>query len=637
MVNFNELRKVLNKGGMSIRLGKDKTAVLDSVNFRGIKDSAYQEALSLVANSTKEDTFSFAKKLSVKKLNTLKDVNNRAQRNLDSFITSFYSGGKGVRTSIRDSIFNERFNLGNEVDPTTYATAFPNIYISPYEASSLYSQKGVFETIINKKAKSILLNGFEVVNPHFSQRQLDKINEKVDTLNVKKVVSDAVRDSLVYGGSLIFPMFKNDTPATTSLKLSALLKLGVVKESCIDYFVTLDRWQTFIIPPFNPTQRSFQYPDYYTIPFLGSDVHSTRTSRVVTASQAGYWGQVINQGWGISDMLSYLQSGMNYKVAVQSLPLMIKQMSILARVINVDGVLATEGSNALDALIEQDTIRMREISPNNPVALDVLGELKSIDRNFSQVPELIRLLRQDLASDATIPEPMLFSSEKGNFSSGDDTQGNQSKMWESVKMIHKEVETQIKQLAKILVIDALGTDNNIVKELPYTRIVFEEPVIANALERSQIRKNVSESVFNLVSAQVPMQDAVELATSNPSKDLSVSADLLERLEAKQKEIDENDKKRKVLELEQMKATVEQTKQSAQNASLSQTGARPKNALTEEDKNKGKSPAEKNREKAKADKEEKGYSRLEQKEHTKTRVGSEKRHEKLAKSENRKLV
>ena len=48
-------------------------------------------------------------------------------------------------------------------------------------------------------------------------------------------------------------------------------------------------------------------------------------ARVVTAKQAGYWGQIVNQGWGISDLCGYLQSGMNYKVAVQSLPLMIQQ------------------------------------------------------------------------------------------------------------------------------------------------------------------------------------------------------------------------------------------------------------------------------------------------------------------------
>ena len=427
------------------------------------------------------------------------------------------------------------------------------------------------------------------------------------------------------------------------------MKLGVLGKDCIDYFVTLDRWQTFIIPPYNPTQKDFLRPEVYTIPFLGSDVYHSRTARVVTAKQAGYWGQVINMGWGISDLCGYLQSGMNYKVAVQSLPLMIQQMSILARTINVDGILATEGANALDALVENNTIRTREASADNPVTMDILGDLKAINRNFAQVPELIRLLRQDLASDAIIPEPMLFSSEKGNFSSGDDTEGNLAKQYESVKMLHKDLEPQFKQLAKIMIIDALGTDKEIIEALPYTRLHFDEPVIANALERAQIGKFYSEEVFNLVSARLPIDLAVEMASKNVSNDL-VTSDILNKLRKIQKEGDEQDKERIRLELEQKKADLEQTKQNMElaeeNAELQEKSLgtetspskkrRKGEGDAEEETTKGKSPAKEQKEKALADKEEKNYSRLEQKQHEKTRVGSTKRSEKLARFKNKQV-
>ena len=388
-------------------------------------------------------------------------------------------------------------------------------------------------------------------------------------------------------------------------------------------------------------------PEVYTIPFLGSDVHNTRTARVVTAKQAGYWGQVINQGWGISDLTGYLQSGMNYKVAVQSLPLMIQQMSILARVVNVDGVLATEGANALDALVETNTIKTREASADNPVTMDVLGDIKSIDRNFGNVPELLRLLRQDFASDANIPEPMLFSSEKGNFSSGDDTQGNLAKQYESVKMIHKDLEPQFKQLAKIMIIDALGTDKEVLEALPYTRLHFDEPMLANALERAQIGKFFSEEVFNLVSAQLPIDKAVSIACKNVSEDL-VNADMLEHLAEIQAKVDKQDEERVNLELEQKKADIEQTKamtesteesvKEAKALSGENTPSKPrhKGESEENSKTKGRSPAQEQREKALSDKEEKGYSKLEQKMHEKTRVGSTKRSEKLAKSKNKRV-
>lgn len=656
MLDYKELRKIINGSNMSVKHYQNgKVAVTDSQNFKGMPMSALEEAQELVEKAVKDDTLAQAKKCGIKQLDTLTTITERANQNIGIVMDCLQSKkpmtAEEIRqkaqspVGIRDSIINGRWNINNSVDPTRANLSLPNIYISPWEANSLYSQKGIFETIINKKAKSILLNGCNLENKHLSQKQIDLVKEKMEVLNFKEMLSESTLTSLVYGGALVFPLFKRDTPITTSLPLDALLKLGVLKKDCIDYFVQLDRWNTFIIPPYNPTQKDFLRPDVYTIPFLGSDVYHARCARVVTAKQAGYWGQIVNQGWGISDMCGYVQSGMNYKVAIQSLPLMIQQMSILARVVNVDGVLATEGANALDALVEQNTVRTREASADNPVTMDVLGDIKSINRNFGQVPELIRLLRQDLASDATLPEPLLFSSEKGNFSSGDDTQGNLFKQNESVQMIHKDLESQFKQLAKIVIIDALGTDDEIIKALPYTQIHFDQPVIANALERAQIGKFHSETVFNLVSARLPIDVAVEMADKNVSSDMRTSADILEKLQKIQTKGDKQDEKRIDLELEQKQKDIEQTeaqiKATEESVKVQKAEANVikggEHKETEEDKKtRGKSPAEEQREKAISEKEKKSYSRLEQKQHEKTRVGSTKRSEKIAKAQNKAI-
>ena len=653
MVDFKELRKIINGSNMSVKHYQNgKVAVTDSHNFKGMKLSDLEAAQKLVADAAEADTKELARKCGIKEIETLDSITKRANQNIGVIMDCLQSKtpmtAEEIRKKaqsprgIRDSIINGRWNVNNGIDPTRSNLSLPNVYISPWEANSLYSQKGIFETVINKKSKSILLNGCNLENTHLTQKQIDLVKERMEVHDFKNILAENTLTSLVYGGSLCFPLFKKDTPVTTTLSLASLLRLGVLKKDCIDYFVNLDRWNTFIIPPYNPTQKDFLRPEVYTIPFLGSDVHHSRCARVVTAKQAGYWGQILNQGWGISDLCGYLQSGMNYKVAVQSLPLMIQQMSILARTVNVDGVLATEGANALDNLVEQDTIRTREASPDNPITMDVLGDIKSINRNFGQVPELIRLLRQDFASDAVLPEPLLFSSEKGNFSSGDDTQGNLFKQNESVQMIHKELEPQFKQLAKIMIIDALGTDDEIIKALPYTQIHFDQPVIANALERAQIGKHHSETVFNYVSARLPIDIAVEMADKNVSSDMRTTADILEKLRNIQTKGDENDDKRIQLELEQKEADIEQTNAqtkateesvNAQKAEVSSGGGQ--HGETEAEKEtRGKSPAEEQREKAEGDKQQKNYSRLEQKQKEKTRVGSTKRSEKLAKAQNK---
>ena len=659
MVDFKELRKIINGSNMSVKHYQNgKVAITDSHNFKGMKLSDLEAAQKLVADAAEADTKELAEKCGIKEIETLDSITKRANQNIGVIMDCLQSRtpmtAEEIRKKaqsprgIRDSIINGRWNVNNGIDPARSNLSLPNVYISPWEANSLYSQKGIFETVINKKSKSILLNGCNLENTHLTQKQIDLVKERMEVHDFKNILAENTLTSLVYGGSLCFPLFKKDTPVTTTLSLASLLKLGVLKKDCIDYFVNLDRWNTFIIPPYNPTQKDFLRPEVYTIPFLGSDVHHSRCARVVTAKQAGYWGQILNQGWGISDLCGYLQSGMNYKVAVQSLPLMIQQMSILARTVNVDGVLATEGANALDNLVEQDTIRTREASPDNPITMDVLGDIKSINRNFGQVPELIRLLRQDFSSDAVLPEPLLFSSEKGNFSSGDDTQGNLFKQNESVQMIHKELEPQFKQLAKIMIIDALGTDDEIIKALPYTQIHFDQPVIANALERAQIGKHHSETVFNYVSARLPIDIAVEMADKNVSSDMRTTADILEKLRNIQTKGDENDDKRIQLELEQKEADIEQTNAqtkateesvNVQKAEVSSGGEHHEETEAEteaEKKTRGKSPAEEQREKAVSEKEEKSYSRLQQRQHEKTRAGSTKRSEKLAKARNKSV-
>ena len=656
MIDYKELRKILNGSNMSVKHYQNgKVSITDSTTFRGMNTSALEEAQDLVEKALKEDTTLLAKKCGIKQVDTLETITKRANNNIGVIMDCLQSKkpmtAEEIRkkaqspVGIRDSIMNGRWNINNSLDPTSSSMTFPNVYISPWEANSLYSQKGIFETVINKKSKSILLNGCNLENAHLTQEQIDTVKERMEVHNFKNILSDNTLTSLVYGGSLCFPLFKKDTPVTTALNLNALLKLGVLGKDCIDYFVSLDRWNTFIIPPYNPTQKDFLRPEVYTIPFLGSDVYHGRCARVVTAKQAGYWGQILNQGWGISDLCGYLQSGMNYKVAIQSLPLMIQQMSILARIVNVDGVLATEGANALDSLVLEDTVRTREASPDNPITMDVLGDIKSINRNFGQVPELLRLLRQDFASDAVLPEPLLFSSEKGNFSSGDDTQGNLFKQNESVQMIHKELEPQFKQLAKIMIIDALGTDDEIIKALPYTQIHFDQPVIANALERAQIGKHHSETVFNYVSARLPIDIAVEMADKNVASDMRTTADILAKLRGIQNKGDKQDEKRIDLEFEQKQADIEQTKASTeateesvamQKTAIKEEKTAKHEETEEEKKTRGKSPAEEQREKAESDKEKTSYSRLEQKQHEKTRVGSTKRSEKLAKSQNKSV-
>lgn len=594
-----DVHRIISSAKVSTKRDKktNTTIICDSSSFRALPLSAQDDINAMTEAYIKNDI----EVRSGRKHKTLLEVEKESKEKVKKSIVPLFQGKNAKK--VYDSFFNEMTNVNTDLDFSSFANALPNVWISPYEANTLYSQKGIFEMIINKKAKSILLNGVKIKNRFLTAKEIDKISENMLRLNFPKILSDGDRDSLVYGGSLVFPMYENDNPVTMGLSTVALIKAGVIGKGKLKRFVELDRWNTVHIPATNPTASDWLMPERFFIPFLGSDVHSSRCARVVTGEQAGYFGRILTMGWGLPDAVGYASSVMNYKNALNTVPLMIQQMSILARSINVDGILATEGPNIMDALQEENTIRTSKWSPNNPITLDVLGNIQVINRQFQHVPELIRLLRQDAASDAGIPEPMLWSSEKGNFSSGDDTQGNLAKQYESVKFIHKDVESCFKNLAKLIVIDTLGVSQRVLEALPYTEIHFDMPMIANSTERAEIGKNVADTFFQFVSGQMPVDKAASIASTYAGDELSISSDLLDELRARQEESDNRQKEKFDKEMELLEVQIENAKNGQGEGN---TPSSPK----------GKG----------------GYSKLEQNQHEKTKMPGEKKPEMLAKAQ-----
>ena len=92
MVDFKELRKILNGANMSVKHYQNgKVAVTDSRTFRGMSTSALEEAQGLVAKSIETDTKELAKKSSIE-LDTLDSVSKRAQTNIGVIMDCILSG-----------------------------------------------------------------------------------------------------------------------------------------------------------------------------------------------------------------------------------------------------------------------------------------------------------------------------------------------------------------------------------------------------------------------------------------------------------------------------------------------------------------------------------------------------------------
>jgi hypothetical protein len=569
MAYWNDVWKIINGENTSVGRSNDsgRTVIKDSAGFKELPEQKQTQVNNIISNEQKKRTIR-----NVGVLDSLDDVKKKSGK-LVPLVINNYKTDKPLTQSVQDAIMNMPTMTGVlGQDPSTVNAVVPNLWLSPGEAASIYSQKGIPEMIIRKKSQSILLNGVKIKNPRLSAAQLDAVQEDMVKNALANKIADCLRDSLVYGGSLLFPMFKKDTPVSMNLPVETLMRYGIVGKGCIDWMVALDRWNTVHIPNWNPTSKDFLYPQRYYIPFLGCDVSGQRCARIVTAPQAGYWGVLMTLGWGISDIPGWLPSIFNYYNVMQAVPTMIAQMSILARTINIDGIAAMESGLVLEELVRQNTMHIRELSPNNPVTMDVIGTIQAIQRDFKEVPNLIRLIRQDAAARAGIPEELFWSSERGAFASGDSTEGALEKQWESVKYIHRDVAFQLKNVAMLEVINALGIGREILSALPYTTIEFDNPIVANAEIRANIAESLGKCAFDLVAAGIPADAAMQIVSSYGDDEFSVRSDLLEELKKRQKLIDDREEDKHDRDMELLDAQIELTNEQAEHVGDPAAGA-----------------------------------------------------------------
>jgi hypothetical protein len=621
MAYFDDIWAVIEGANTSTtRDTGGNTRVRDGASFKGLPIIAQNEINDITENELKKRAKMYARKLG-QPLDSLKDVKERSAKLVPLILNNFQSKVP-LTEKVRDSIYRgvvaggggtggianpRNMNGVRGQDPNTATYSVPNIWISPYEAASIYSQEGVPQTIINKKSKSILLNGVKIKNPRLDPKQIDLVYEDIIKNGLAESIANSTGSSLIYGGGLLYPMFKKDSPLTMNMPVQALARYGIVRKGCIARWVELDRWNTVHIPNWNPTASDFQYPKKYYIPFAGVDVNGERCARIVTAPQPGYYGVLLTMGWGVSDIPGWIESVYNYYNVMAAIPTMINQMSIIVRTFEVEGPLATEGMNMMDDLDYENTIHVREASMNNPISLDVVGKLQAIQRDFAEVPGLVRLIRQDVGGRANIAEELIWSSERGQFSSGDTTEGALEKLWENNKYIHKDVAHQLRNIVQIEIINALGLDRDVLSALPYTTIEFDNPSLTDAFKKSEFFMNMMKGVFDAAGATVPMDQVMKMAAAIGDTDFPIDSELMEQLKQRQEKRDRQDDEKFEKEIELMEEQIKHMGDAPAGASGGASGGK------------------------KGD----GYSRLEQHQHEKTR-GTGTRKEGLQKAKAKKV-
>lgn len=409
-----------------------------------------------------------------------------------------------------DTLTNTKNGIGTMLDPTLYTHSNIPVVMGPYEGSSVYAPGGLPATIIDKKYKGMVIQGatFKAYdesgegNKFWDADKIQRLEDASFTTGFNDAIIDAVTDAGVYGGGILYPVFNKGSYLTN------LDKLGLEK-GCIQRWVTVDRWNTVIVPDYTVTAKDYLKPKRLYIAQSALDIDTSRIA-LVKPKPEPYWVYLYNLGWCPSDFNGWLRSYYGYEITCQSIPVMAQQMSLLLYKMPLDGLNATLGPDKVKQLMEINEQKMAEWSALSPKAVNMIGEVEVVDRTYSGFEQFIGAMKSDLAAQAELPEPVLWHTPNKGFS--DNTTESLLKQSETLQMKQRFIERSMEPCTKALIAHVFGQDSEEYRRCNEIRMSFAKPVISTEKDLAEVGARFAASVSSFVQAGVSPDVAMQISS-----------------------------------------------------------------------------------------------------------------------------
>ena len=224
---------------------------------------------------------------------------------------------------------------------------------------------------------------------------------------------------------------------------------------------------------------------------------------------------------------------MSYNIVMATVPIMAQQMSLLVHEIPLDGTLAMNGMSSVKEFIEANNETLRNWSFTNPLTINSYGELKAINRSYTDFDKLIGSLRQNVSANSGFPESVLFHTQPTGFS--DNIEDVTLKQSETIKSVNNAVVPSLQPLVKMLVISCFGADHEYAQKCDQVRLCFDTPTIVTNEEKGTLLEKFTQGISMLTSAGIEVGDAMDIARSF-IPDVNIPDDVAKRVrEAKKPE------------------------------------------------------------------------------------------------------
>lgn len=406
-----------------------------------------------------------------------------------------------------DTLINQKNGIGLMNDPSVYTQSQIPVMLGPWEGSSVYAPGGLPATIIDKKARGMIMHGasFRSENKKlWTNDKIELLEAAAETTGFNDKVSDASADSFIYGGSILYPVFNDDTPSRYRRDLNT----ANLKKDCISRWVNTDRWNVVTVPSYIVTDRDYLRPRTIYIPQGAIEINTSRVA-MIKPKPVPYWISLYNIGWAPSDMSGWLRSYYGYEITCQSIPVMAQQMSLILYKMPLDALNATIGPEKVRQLMQINEEKMAEWSAVDPKAVNMVGDVEVVDRTYSGFEQFIGAMKSNLAAQAELPEPVLWHTPNKGFS--DNTTESLLKQSETLQMKQRFLERCLTPCTDALIAHVFGTDSEEWEHRKEIRMTFSKPIISTEKDLAEVGARFAASVSSFVNAGVSPDTAIELS------------------------------------------------------------------------------------------------------------------------------
>lgn len=474
--------------------------VLDSSELTMIRDELYQVVKDNI------DAEGITQSVSDMREACRLKVNEKLQAHIEQQKgAQFLNNTKGI---VQDGYLNPVSGIGTFIDPGMQTEAFIPVSITPTEATAYYASGGVPARIIEKKAGCLSLDGVQFECSGMSPEDLEKLEDYARECGFAAAYAQGITESLIFGGSVVYPVLTGDNPVNTQRNIKELLK-ELPEKNFIKYWVNADRWNCVFVPDYNITAQDYLYAKHIFIPLGGYRIHTSRAA-MIRPKKLPFWGAIRQMGWSTSDFEGWIKDYEAYEIMKMSLPIMSQQMSLMYHQYPADGLLMENGPDFAKQFFAENEKQMRNWSMLHPKAINNVGEIKILERTYSGYQQLIAEARLALCASARIPESVLFA-EKSTGLATDNEQDIMLKQSETIRLLFNNTAPAFQNIIELLVYSCFGKNSEQAKLAKKVHLKANSGIVLSDQDKAQLGTQFVQIAGQLVAIGVPLPKAMETA------------------------------------------------------------------------------------------------------------------------------